>query len=789
MLSFTRLVPSMFHRRLLLLFGASVAGAGVLGLQTARLTIDQGAEHLARAESRLVRRTAVPTTRGSILDRHGRVLAFDRPGYAIAISYPVLTGRWAREEAEAQARFANHERWDGLTDDERLALIRQAEPFFERQVESMWRDIAESCGIERSELDRRAEQIVSRVERMYARIVDVRRSRALAEARERGKPLTDADLADIERRARAPLHEQTTAHEIVNDASDEVGFRFMRLAEQVLQVPSSRADAYREIPRVPGLVVRDATERLYPFDELPVDVDLSTLPMSIRGDGRVSLLQSGVGWHLIGRMRQGATAEDTEARQQLLEKDANAATRMLNAAGRDRGAYDAGDSVGIAGIEGAREFWLRGLRGSRELHLDTGALVAETPTPGQDVYLTVDIQLQARVRAAMDPELGLARVQPWHGNEQLPEGTPLFGGAVVLDIDRAEILALVSTPHVPRDGLWFDDESANESFVAMNAPYVNRAIAKPYPPGSIAKALIICGADKYGVHDLKQGIVCTGHLHNDRPDIFRCWIFKHYNGLKHGQGVDPLLAPQALQRSCNIFFYTLGQKLGARGIARVYHDFGLGRGFDLGIGPEWAGKIGGLSSPIGDGSDLSIQDAILMGIGQGPVTWTPLHAADAYATIARAGYMVRPSLVASDHTSTESLDLGLSRQAVREALEGLSLSVNSQNGTGHHLNYVTAEGLSRREPIFNVPGVEIWGKTGTATAPDLRIDPDGDGPMPAEVARSGDHSWFVVLVGPDGQGPRYAIAVVMDYAGSGGRVSGPIVNQIIWALKAEGYLE
>ena len=70
----------------------------------------------------------------------------------------------------------------------------------------------------------------------------------------------------------------------------------------------------------------------------------------------------------------------------------------------------------------------------------------------------------------------------------------------------------------------------------------------------------------------------------------------------------------------------------------------------------------------------------------------------------------------------------------------------------------------------------------------LLIDPDGDGPMTASLARSGDHSWFVVLVGPAGQGPKYAIAVVMEYAGSGGKVSGPICNQIIHALRAEGYL-
>jgi penicillin-binding protein 2 len=787
-LSLSRIIPSMFHRRLVLLFCACVGAAGVLGVQTARLTVEQGEALRDQAEARLVRRSWVPTTRGRILDRHGRVLAADRPGYSLRVAYPVLTGEWARAQAQEQAKFEHADEWSGLSEDERAALVHRAEPFFERQVETMWREIAEATGIDRAELDRRAEGVVARVERMYASIVDRNREKAIEAAGQGGRTLTDEEMADIERRARTPIAEQLAAHEIVGDASDTVGFRFLRLAEQRVPVPSPRADGFREIPRMPGLEVRDATERVYPFDRLAVDVDRSTLPEPIRGDGSVSLEQTGIAWHLLGRMHDGATAESMEARQALLDADPAFRARVVTRGGVDRGRYFLEDAVGVAGVEGARESALRGLRGFREVHLDSGAVDEVEPTPGRDVYLTLDVLLQARVRAAMDPDLGLARVQPWHANEQMPVGTPIYGAAVVLDVDRAEILAMVSTPHVPREGTWFDDPAANERFMAINAPYVNRAIAKPYPPGSIAKALMLCGANQRGVLDLDRGIVCTGHLLPNRPDIFRCWIYKHYNGLTHSPYGQPLLAPEALERSCNIFFYTLGQRLGPMGVAAVYHEFGLGDGFDLGVGTEWPGKIGALDSTIGDGSDLLASDAILMGIGQGPVTWTPLHAADAYATIARAGYRVRPTLIADGGGSAPAEDLGIPRRAIVDALEGLSLSVNSQNGTGHHLSYVNAEGLNRREPIFTVPGVEVWGKTGTATAPDLRVDTDGDGPLPVQTVRSGDHSWYVVLVGPEGQGPRYAIAVVMDYAGSGGRVSGPIVNQIVLALRAEGYL-
>ena len=82
----------------------------------------------------------------------------------------------------------------------------------------------------------------------------------------------------------------------------------------------------------------------------------------------------------------------------------------------------------------------------------------------------------------------------------------------------------------------------------------------------------------------------------------------------------------------------------------------------------------------------------------------------------------------------------------------------------------------------------MWGKTGTAQAPPLMHDPDGEGPEPARVVRSGDHAWFTILVGPEGGGPRYAASVLIEYGGGGGRVAGPVANQVVHALIAEGYL-
>jgi penicillin-binding protein 2 len=186
------------------------------------------------------------------------------------------------------------------------------------------------------------------------------------------------------------------------------------------------------------------------------------------------------------------------------------------------------------------------------------------------------------------------------------------------------------------------------------------------------------------------------------------------------------------------------------------------------------------------GARLEIQDAIFMGMGQGPVAWTPLHAAQAVATIARYGVRVPPRVVVSGALGRETgepEEAGVDSGVAAEILHGLELAVNDPLGSGHHIRFG-----QQQEKILNVPGVKVWGKTGTAEAPDLVHDPDGVGPAGREVLLEGDHSWFVVLAGDEGGRPRYSISVVMEYAGSGGKVSGPIANQIVWALVDEGYL-
>jgi penicillin-binding protein 2 len=294
-----------------------------------------------------------------------------------------------------------------------------------------------------------------------------------------------------------------------------------------------------------------------------------------------------------------------------------------------------------------------------------------------------------------------------------------------------------------------------------------------------------------GVLKPGESIECKGHFFPDNQAAVRCHTYRPAEGRTGTHG--PLESPEALAKSCNIFFYELARRLGPERFVAWMQRFGIER--ELGTGLGFARRDDdGATRVIGEAAG-SLPDAellaefrknrdrvspVLLGIGQGAITWTPLHAAHAYATIARGGKVVAPRLVRGLPTADE-VDLGIPGAAIRESLEGLRASVNESYGTGHHL---TIDG--DRELLFDLPDLAVWGKTGTATASKFAIDGDRDGS--AETRVQTDHAWFVGLVGERGGAPRYAVAVILEYGGSGGKVAGPVAAEVMRSIAAEGYL-
>ncbi len=827
------LLPELFHRRLVLLGAGSVlVMLPVLG-RLGQLTLAQGAEHRNRAEAKLVSHRWELTTRGRILDRKGRVLAVDRPSFDIAVEYPVITGQWAYEQAGIAARKEVGSLWRQLSPVQRERRVQQLASGYQKQLEEAWRQFALRADLTLEELEERRAEIISEVSRQASTAVESQR-RALEDEINKGFELTESlefesvSTAEVAQ----PIREQRTWHVIVHDVDDEVALRFP--FETTSKPPrANQVTSGVEQPFwMPGLHLIDGTGREYPSETMEVLVDRRSFPGPLRSETPLLFTVRGVMTSVVGWMRRRpidqdywwqervATGEVRDARRRASDAEMQAWAEARGAGGgsdpdsADPRAYLAGDSVGATGLEWTLEQALRGARGRVTRDAETNGETRVERVAGRDVLLTIDSALQARVQALMSQDAGLTVVQAWQKNRAIATGTELAGACVIIEVDTGDILSMVSTPGFTREQARQNPETV---FAPENNLAISKAFARPYPPGSIVKPLMYAAAVTEGVFDAYKRIDCTGHLYPDQPNMFRCWIYKQFNGLTHSAQLGGALdVTSAIMASCNIYFFNIGRALGPERIGAWYERFGVGQNAKhprLGLAPYFPGSAGRMvaaapEDPNVDSSDedrqemgisdeapvrrtgvvpgkggLSLSESILMGIGQGPIAWTPLHAADAYATLARGGVRIVPRLRVDETPVID--DLKLDRRAVDLALEGLYRAVSEDRGTGHHLSLEDG----RRENIFNATGVSVWGKSGTADSGLRARDPQGR-PIVDERGNpiSLDHAWFVVLVGPQGGRPKYAVSLLVERGGSGGRISGPLCNQIIHALISEGYL-
>ena len=745
-----------FHRRLVLLGGGALIVVLVLFLQLSRLTIVQGAQLRREAEQVLDRRTYLPTFRGRILDREGRVLAHDQASYEVALSYSVISGSWAVEQAESAARDEVGGIWSELSTAEKQEVVERHLPQFRAREQELLNTMCLLGGITRDELDERLNTIRRNVQRMAAEVWDNQRA---AELQRRGD-----DPATFQFDPQ-PIREQKVAHVILSDVHDEVAFEFMMIAEDA-----------------PTMIeVRDTRSRVNPLSDQVVSLDRDSLPRPLRRDSPRVIHVTGVLDHVLGGVRDQLWKEDVDRRPFIDPKTRNV----------DLGGYRDGDVIGNAGLERVFEDHLRGLRGVIHERRDTGARSRTEPVPGDDLQLTIDVMLQARVQAILSHEFGLTVVQPWHRNSVLPETFPLNSAAVVLEIETGEALAAVSMPTLAMG------ESMGDRQRAFDRPACNRAVDAVYPPGSILKPLVLTAAMSEKEYFPGHTITCKGGYYEDRTQP-RCWIYREAH---HFQSHGPLAGSEAIARSCNVFFYTLADRLEMNRLLDWLEFYGVGQRLHVGLAYDVkteAGEYitaGEAPGHLPDGADVTKWKAIgeyeftnlIMGIGQGPMSWTPMHAANAYATLARGGSVRYATIILDDpradrpqRTPSRPIDA----KAVDEALDGLRRSVSEDFGTSNHIRY---DDLSV-EDIFHAGGVNIWAKTGTAQAPLVDLIQDGTIDEIEKKSRL-DHAWCVGLVGPkDSDRPLYAFAVVVEYGGSGGRVAGPIANQIIRALQDLNYL-
>jgi penicillin-binding protein 2 len=410
-----------------------------------------------------------------------------------------------------------------------------------------------------------------------------------------------------------------------------------------------------------------------------------------------------------------------------------------------------GDLIGKAGVESKWQQFLNGERGGEQVEVYAAGRKIEVisrkpPVSGTNLYLTIDKDLQSLAEKLLSDKKG---------------------AIVAMDPNNGQVLALASSPSFDPNLFisGIDGETWNAMATSKDFPLQNRALSGQYPPGSVFKIIVALAALEEGVVDPEEEIFCGGAyaLGSQR---YRCW--KRYG---HGR----VNLHRALVESCDVYFYTIGRRLGVDKIAYYAKELGFGKatGFDLGhekegLIPTREWKIKRFGIPWQAGETISTS------IGQSFVLVTPIQMVAMISAVFNGGVLYTPQVtkrIGGDEkerilefesktarrikVKPEHLDL------VKRALIGV---VNEPHGTGSKAR---------------LKAITVAGKTGTAQVITLEKEKSmekAEGEVPSKFK---DHAWFVALA--PAESPRIALAVLVENGGHGGSASAPIAGELIQA--------
>ncbi len=477
----------------------------------------------------------------------------------------------------------------------------------------------------------------------------------------------------------------------------------------------ARLDRFKRRPAYEPVVIK---EELTPDELTFVEShrDPETFPelMLIHAERRL-YPKDGLGAHVIGYVGEVSEAElDTP----------------------DYSKYQQGQIIGKDGLERQYNETLLGVDGQRRVMVDNRGRERQTledkpATPGHDIETTLDLDLQAVAELSI-------------GDRQ--------GAVVALDPRSGEVLAMASRPAF--DPNLFAARIHSKDWNALLAnpqkPLLNRAIQAQLAPGSTFKPLMALAGLETGVIDDSFHVHCTGGA-SFYGHWYACWQ-------KHGHG--DVEVHRAIEQSCDVFFYTVGNKLGVDRIAHYAEMAGFGHktGIDLphevdGIMPSTQWVMRNYHRKWYAGETISVA------IGQGAVTVTPLQLASAIGGISMGGVWKTPHLVRDAMHPVGFHKADLNPENVAKVVYGM-WSVVNEAGTG---------GRAR------LPGISLCGKTGTAQVASTEL-------VKLMKAKGGDtfnnNAWFVGFA--PRENPEIVVAALIQ-AGDEGYIAAPVVRDVIKA--------
>jgi penicillin-binding protein 2 len=712
---------------------------------------------------------------------------------------------WLTEQAVARARRELGDQYSKVSVDERRQRIKDAKEAVQTDLGEMWNALADELAKKNATSERRdrgaAMEEIEAIRRATVERVRMRRryvwyhkyQRAVEEQKGVTAPWYakwllegDAEGPDVDNFLE-DVGEQEAPHPIIHDIDNDA---FIRLK--------------KNLDRYPGLSFPPSTVRHYPYNNVAA--------------------------HVIGRLSK-VMSEDIASEE--------------NRKASDLRVYQKNDLIGRTGLEALCEPALRGSRGEVVRVVGENTEMSRTEdAPGGDVRTTLDMEFQRDIEALFK-HVAIEKKKKYpedpNSHEYYEVFAEMHGAAVVIDVPTGAVRALASWPNY--DANKFDDMYDEWRRDEQNQRLLNRATQWAIEPGSTVKPMVGMGAITDGKLGVNEGIECTGYLNlngHTYKTSHRCWTARMFSADPKAGAVAhhqiPWYAPHkghdgnadgfltysdALMRSCNVYFETVAWKLGIDGLHKWFSAFGLGRPTGIGI----AESRGWLPTGEGMARQAMLGDTLNAGIGQGQVGATALQMANVSATIARNGMWVRPYLVEKDVPTTrptglapegpDRVDLHIAPEALAAARKGMFEVVNEDGGT---LGY---------DALANRKDVVLAGKTGSAQAPKFRTpardargdlifdivedptakdgkrrqlrrteyepvseqNPDGLLKWYRGFGKEGktlSHAWFIGFAPYDN--PKVALAVMVEYGGSGGYAAGSVADGVITACLKHGYL-
>ncbi len=397
--------------------------------------------------------------------------------------------------------------------------------------------------------------------------------------------------------------------------------------------------------------------------------------------------------------------------------------------------------IGKNGIELLYEARLQGKAGAKQIEVNAmGSPVRElgrtAPTAGDVLPLTIDNRLQ---------EFAVSRL----GEES--------GAVVVMHVHTGELLALVSMPAFDPNAFskgikhdYYESLKANKK-----APLMNKAISGQYPPGSTFKMITGLAGLKSGKFSPDTRITCNGVFHlGNHP--FGCW---------RREGHGSLDLAQAIEQSCDVYFYTVAREIGIEALAAMSREFGLGSKTGLGLSGERPGIVPSPAWKQAAGrGGWNPGETINSAIGQGDSLTTPLQLAVMTARLVNGGQKILPRLLLDEPEKSEGrIDVPPEHLAVMR--EGMYRVTNQPRGTAY--------GSKIKEERY-----AMGGKTGTSQVRRLLVPGQDQKTIPWEFRH---HAWFVGYAPV--HDPSLCCAVIIEHGGGGSSAAAPVARDVL--LKAQ----